>query len=190
MTKIILALLLVLNGEAFCTQPDIMWVKLQVNRKYQDADVKCFGTSAQGQLLFSAELQDGVVTTAQLQNFPHVWPYSAIYQALPLSARETRSIKLYQDKRGEWWLTQLVLSELSLRWALYESGRRYSFCPAPQPLETVTPKGFTFDFETEGLKEEIWISESNSTDVSGTRKDGRPFTGSIQITQKEFKDGL
>lgn len=188
--RLILSALLVISTPVFCAQTEIMWVKFQVNRIYKDADKNCFGTTAQGQLLFSAELVDGVVIAAQLQNFPQVFPYTPIYRALALSVDEIKSIKLYQDTRGEWWVTQLELSEPSFRWALFESAYRYSFCATPQPLDTVTPKGFTFEFETEGLKEGIWISESNKTSVSGSRKDGQKYSGSIQLTQKEFRDGL
>jgi len=167
-----------------------MWVKFQVNRVYKDPDKNCFGTSAQGQLLFSAELENGIAKAAQLQNFPQVFPYTAIYKSMALSPDEIKSIKLYRDTRGEWWVTQLYLSEPSFRWALFESASRYAFCAAPQPLETVTPSGFTFEFETEGVKEGIWIAESNKTVVAGIRKDGRPYTGSVQLIQKEFRDGL
>lgn len=187
---LLLFLLLGKSLNAAGSQTEIMWVTFEVNRSYKDADVNCFGTSAQGKLLFSAELEDGVIKSAQLQNKPNVWPYSYTYRALELSTEELRSVSLYQDKRGEWWVTRLALSEPSFRWALYESAKVYSFCKAPQPLETVSPKGFTFEFETEGLKEGIWISESNGTDVAGKRKDGRPYTGSIQITQKEFDDDI
>lgn len=190
MKTLFLTLFLVFTTQAVCGETEIMWVKFQVNRTYQDADKNCFGASAQGQLLFSLELKDGVATAGQLQNFSNVFPYAAIYRSLLLSPDEIKSIKLYQDSRGNWWVTSISLSETSLRWALFESAYRYSFCPAPQPLETVAPNGFIFEFETEGLKEGIWISESNKTAVSGKRKDGLPYSGSIQLTQKEYRDGF
>lgn len=190
MKKLMFLVVFLASASGFCSETAIMWTKLQVNRTYRDADVNCFGVTGEGQLLISAEIKDGRVVAAQLQNYPNVFPYTAIYAFRPLSDSETQSLKLFKDKRGTWWLTRLELSESTFRWALYESAKRYAFCHAPQPLETVTPKGFVFEFETEGLEEGIWLSESNRTDVSGTRKDGGAYKGSIQITQREFKDGL
>jgi hypothetical protein len=190
MNRMVISLLLFV-GMTVHADTEIMWVKLQVNRTYHDLEKNCFGNSAQGQILFSAELKDGVIKAAQIQNYPNIWPYSlAVYSARELSDNEIQAIKLFRDKRGEWWVTRLSLSEPSLRWALYESAKTYSFCPAPLPLETVQPNGFTFEFETEGLEEGIWVAESTKTEVFGKRKDGHPYTGSLQFTQREFKDGF
>lgn len=190
MTRLLVFIFQALSVSVYAAETEVMWVKFQVNRTYNDAAVSCTGLSAKGQLLFSAEVENGVVKKAKLHNFPMVFPYKAIYRALPLSQDEVKSVRLFQDSRGFRWVAALTLSESTLRWAIYESALRYAHCATPQTIATVTPNGVTLEFETEGLEEGIWVSESNKVLFSGTRKDGLSFSGSLQLTQKEYLDGL
>lgn len=175
---------------AWGAPPESFKLLFQVNRVYRDKDVHCFGSTGRGQLLVSGEIAEEKVISAKLENFDFVEPYKPIYRSMDLAEGEVGTIELYRDAKSRPWVTQIEFAEPTLRWIAYESAARYSFCPLPQMLKTLSPAPLRFHFESEGVEIGIWISESERVNIEGARHDGNPFSGSLQFTQRRWTSSL
>jgi len=166
---------------------DIFWLKLKMVHWYKDLGTDCKGFSSGGDLVLSAEHENGVVKRVLLANHPYTWVYKAIYKSIDLSPRELASIKLFTDKKGRFWLKEVMWEPRTLMWAMQRGAEFDRVCQLPQTLQTISPGPVTLVFETEGLEDGIWVSDSPKHSYSGTRADGQAYQATMQIIQREYK---
>ena len=165
---------------------EIMWLKIAPIFSYKDVSTSCSTSPSSvviGQLYFGAEVEDMVVKRAALKDNT----IEVITDRIYFDERELPGIELYRDKKGQRWLKTLPLSVRLLNWVFFnaDSGST-SECKLPQPLLTIGPAPYTFDFDVEGLFESLSYSDSRTGKFGGQRKDGTSYTARLRFTQEQF----
>lgn len=165
---------------------DVLWLRFNINHTYKDLSTSCASVKPGGEVLLAAEHEDGKLGQVVLSNTPNLWPYSYIYKNLKLPSDLIARIELFKDSKGRYWIKKLPLEGYVLRWILYWGTERYSYCPLPQPLWTISPAPVTYEFETGGIEEGILISYSQKISFLGQRSDGEKYEATMQLVQREY----
>ncbi|MBI4405178.1 MAG: hypothetical protein HY537_13535 [Deltaproteobacteria bacterium] len=162
---------------------EIVWLRLASEFLYEDISVHCKADSFLNETFFSAEVENGVVVKAALSKASYATPSGNIV----FNEQEVKTVELYKDSFGRYWLKNLSLTGRLATWSLSHFSI-YS-CQIPKPLKsTIEPDPIVFTFDTQGLGEDKIVSESNRTSFNGLREDKRPYHAEIVFTQKLYKN--
>jgi len=164
---------------------EILWLKMNENHRYKDLVTDCKSVRPGGDFYFAAEHENGKAIRVVLSNFPNTFPYTHIYKSIELSPQEVAGVELYKDAKDRYWIKKLPLYSPALRWILYWGAERYSFCPLPQLLQTISPSFHSFEFETEGIDEGVLVSYSDKASFVGLRSDGQSYQSDLSLVQRE-----
>ncbi len=182
-------ILLILFAATASQAADVLWLHMNVNHTYRDLSTLCESVRPGGDLYFAAEHEDGKVSRVAFSNFPNVWPYTSIHKSVELTKDQISQIELSKDSKGRYWVKKLPLQGYTLRWILFWATERYSYCPLPQALTTISPSPVAYNFEMEGIEEGVLISYSQKFSFMGQRSDGEVYEATMQLVQKEYEPG-
>jgi len=180
-SKFIFAMLLVTCGVG--QSAEVVWLELTPVLNYRDLSTNC-KTDGYFHQYLGAEIEGREVKAAVLK----AGGLEVYHRGISFKSNELASIRFEKDGFDRKWLTGLQLNERLIRWVLENSGSALDGCTPSQPLVTVTPDPFAFNFKVESLGAGPKYIASNFGKFGGTRKDGRAYQAGIYFIQKQYKE--
>ncbi len=165
---------------------EMLALKIAPVFNYKDISKSCstFPSSVVvGQMYLTAEVEGDTVQSAALKdNLIEV-----ITDRIYFTREELNGIEIFRNKKGQLWLKALPMSVRLLNWVFTnaDSGSTNE-CKLPQPLLTLGPVPYTFDFDIEGLWESLSFSDSRTGKFEGQRQDGATYAATLRFIQHQF----
>ena len=163
---------------------EIVWLKVTSPFSYRDLFTACSTSASPAYLYFGAEVSGQTATQATLATGFDVLSYR-----ISFSSEEAQGIKFYSDSKKRLWLSELTLSPRLLSWAFQYAGRTLDQCRPSTSLATVGPVPSVFVFRTDGLGEDVLVSNSQIARFYGKRVDGYAYNASLQFVQQQYSSG-
>lgn len=161
---------------------EVVWLELTPIMTYRDLTMSCKTDGYYGHY-FGAEVDGEFASSAVIR----AGGFEPFYRNVTLKADELKELRFEKDSFGRTWVTQFKLGARVLGWLLQNSGSSLDGCTPTQPLVTIGPGAFSFDFKIDSLGAGIRQIESSFGRFSGTRKDGRAYEASLYFRQTQYK---
>lgn len=175
---ILVFLAFLVGTPSIATNTEIFWVRLEKIFSYRDIDRFCTTKDMPTTFLFGAELVDDEVRAAVFK----YGSFEPLSEKLPFTSDELKGIKFNLDKSKRKWIESIDLNARQLNW-IFTRGGGMDGCVPTQPLATLGPNDFTYEFNLSEILVDPQITSSLGK-FSGKRKDGRLYQSSLALTQK------
>lgn len=156
---------------------EIVWLQITSQMTYQDLNNSITNLPLGRVLYLAMEVSNGKVTKANLKN--GTWQYASKQE---ISKPDTK-IKLYFGPDRNYWLQELSLNKLELQWLLNHS--QTGFSPISILIKDLNPNVIDYEFELDGVNDEVYISYSNLSEFSGVLQDSNSFEGDLNLIQQQ-----
>ncbi len=171
---------------------NITWLTISPTFRYKDLTAACSSFNFPKNIYFGAEVLGKNPTAAVLKDnsrdvvsFTEGIFFTLYGNRILFSKDELPEIEFFQDEFGRHWLKSLSLSARHVAWILAYAGGALG-CKPPQPITSVTPSPFVFNFNNETLNEYVNYSSTPQATFKGQRQDGGPYTATLEFTQEQF----
>ncbi len=179
--RLIIALLLVVAlGASSAPGTEILWLTVKPSFSYRDFSTVCSNQFYPQTLYFGAEVEGLEVKKAVFRD-----SLGPIATQITLTAEELKGFVIGEDKKGQLWLKTVTMKGRLLSWMFFEAGGSgLSSCKPPQPLASIDPALFSFQFNIEKGGE---TAESNLAKFQGKLKDGAAYQAELQFSEKPYQ---
>lgn len=163
---------------------EVVWLKLTPHFSYRDITTICSTTIATKEVYFGAELEGNLALRAVLKdNLSGI-----LADSIPFSPSELSGIVIHRDGAQQAWLRSFSASGRLLNWLFFHSGDSFE-CRPSQPLATLSPAPFDYLFDTDGLGDTLFFTDSNLGKFSGKRADGASYQAQLHFGQERLSSG-
>ena len=161
---------LLMLASSFCLATEVISVGIRTGFRYADLDHQCYLPPLAENFTLAAEMNETKMTRAILRkNF-----LSGYSQMIELDSNEMSNIVSY-NKGDLWKLTSWTVSGRLLEMLLWGgTDQGVDTCFPPEPLTTMNPSQFTFQFSQ---------TDSNKAVFQGITKSGKAYRIELSLSQ-------